>query len=191
MSINTDESVQLETLSMHYLLWAQTLEHPSLIHCVEEYPFLLCIGAYCVYDGMTFSEEEQTSMFGRVKNFFRSSAEEQPLRVPSHSQAQEDSLLIFLGSHEKKLKELNFSINSEVNFLQCVNNIFQIYEQLRCQKILKDNLRPDDRMAASLAMVGHVISMLWVGYLLSGFFVAVLYSGTPKCGHLWDLEKVS
>ncbi len=112
--------------------------------------FSLPLGDYCLYDGMTFPEVEATSLLGKVKKYipFLNTAEEEKIRIPSHSQAQEDSLLVFLHSHGKKLKELNFSINSEVNFLKCVSEIFRIYEQLRCQKILKDNNpRPENRMA--------------------------------------------
>ena len=101
---------------------------------------------------MTFPEEEPTSLLGKVKRFFPffNTAEEEKLKIPSHPHAQENSLLIFLDSYAKKLREANFSINSETNFLKCVNDIYHVFEQLRCQKMLKLNtLKPENRMVSA------------------------------------------
>ena len=105
------------------------------------------VGHYDVYDGMTFPEEEATSLFDKIRRVFKS-VEEDKLKTPNHSQAQEDSLLIFLEPFGKRLRAMNFSINSDFKFLKCIGDIFQIYEQLRCQKIISKE-SPENRMAAT------------------------------------------
>lgn len=79
---------------------------------------------------MTFPEVQPSSMFKKVKNWVTGSGSTEKT-MPTHFQAQTESLKMFLSIPEELLK--NLELNE--SFQEFVRRIFSIYTQIRCQDI--------------------------------------------------------
>jgi hypothetical protein len=89
---------------------------------------------YSVYDGITFPQVPPSSYFQKIKEFLYRESEKN-LHIPSHDLAQSECLQVYLSRYEEFLKNMEFSAIYAPNFLECVNGINHIFQQLHIEKL--------------------------------------------------------
>ena len=113
-------------------------------------------GKYIVFDGMAFPQQpsfleglgQRVKKFGTYLRLYNESDLKKP--IPSHEQAQKESLDCFLLPHATTLTYMDFTT---ANLSEFVEDIFCVYEQLRVQKTRCDKRYSDPRGAYKLAEV--------------------------------------
>ena len=100
---------------------------------------------------MAYPEEKPKKIWAQLLKLFKGSDN---LEIPAHDQTQADCLLIFLEQQSTVLGCLDFSTESRVNFVKCVNDIYAIYKQLRVQGLcINEHSISDTRVAKELPKV--------------------------------------
>jgi hypothetical protein len=84
---------------------------------------------YSVYDGMTFPHVPPITFSQKFKEFFHLKSQEN-LHFPSHDLAQSECLQAYLARYGEILRNLKYSALSGPKFLECVNEIYHIFQQL-------------------------------------------------------------
>lgn len=85
------------------------------------------------FDGMALPEAPSKSVFQKIRKVFSYSNE--AMEIPNHSQAQEESLVVYLQEYAEILCSSQFA---EHNLLKYVDDILLIYDQLYSQKVSRN-----------------------------------------------------
>lgn len=85
------------------------------------------------YDEITFPASS-TSWFKAISNWWSSlGSEEKKIKLPTHEEALEESLFLYLTEHKDTLAKFKFTAG-DFNYSRTVNDIYHIFKQLCDQR---------------------------------------------------------